>query len=321
MNQTTFRRCIWRCLWGLLCVHTLWAGIAYGQHSTTPVVPAPAAPALYGAEIIKQESIYQSKGTDVPAGYSIDRTLEEYTRGLTANFGRSLAALGPGDRWLDVGAGTGQAILDYYAANYDVEHPQGSESRGRKAKTVALSIEDRRTQAWHQTAARLDTGQLQYLFGKRLRDYSLEDLGKFRLITDVLGGFSYTDNVSGYMEKVLDFLEVGGSFYGVLQDVGAEAGVNKPFYPNARFLTEILNADASSVKICAWIKSIACVRATCEFKTDWKPPLEMYRIRKECNEVKVPELVRVHYEAGTPPERRFQLKQLLAPAADRDSAR
>ena len=297
-------------------MHTLWAGIAYGQNSTTPAAPAAPAPALYGTEIVKQESIYQSKGADVPAGYSIDRTLDDYTRGLTANFDRSLAALGPKDRWLDVGAGTGQAILDYYTANYDVEHPQGRESRGRKAKTVALSIEDRRTKAWYQTATRLDLNQLQYFYGKRLRDYSLEELGKFRLITDVLGGFSYTDNLSRYMEKVLDFLEVGGSFYGVLQDVGAEAGVNKPFYPNARFLTEILNPDSSNVRICAWIKSIACVRATCELKTDWRPPIELYAIRKECDDVKVPELVRVHYEAGTPPERRFQLKHLLVPAAE-----
>ena len=312
VTQATFRRS----LWGLLCVHALWAGMAYAQNSTTPVVPAVPAPASNGAEIIKQESIFQSKGRDVPAGYSIDRTLEEYTRGLTASFDRSLAAVGASDRWLDVGAGTGQAILDYYTENYDVEHPQGRESRGRKAKTVALSIEDRRTQAWHQTAARQNANQLQYLFGKPLRDYSLEEMGKFRLISDLLGGFSYTDNLSRYIEKVLGFLEVGGSFYGVLQDVGAESGLNKPFYPNARFLTEILNADASSVKICAWIKSITCVRATCEFKTDWKPPIEMYHIRKECDEVKVPELVRVHYEAGTPPERRFQLKQLLTEGRD-----
>ncbi len=310
MNNSTTTHMGWS---GLLCVHALWAGMAFGQSTA---VPAATAAPDFGAEMIRQESIFRSTGTEVPAGYSIDRTLEDYTRGLTASFDRSLAALGPKDRWLDVGAGAGQAILDYYTVSYDLAHPQGRESRGRKASAVALSIEDRRTKTWHETSARLDPNQIQYVFGKPLRDYSREEMGKFRLITDLLGGFSYTDNLSRYMEKVLDFLEIGGNFYGVLQDVGAEAGTNKPFYPNARFLTEIFNADSSSVKICAWVKSIACVTATCEFKTDWKPPLEVYHIRKECDAVKVPELTRVHYEAGTPPERRFQLKQLLAPAGN-----
>ena len=294
----------------MLCAHALWAGTASGQNTAAPAAPD------FGVEKTRQESIFRSKGGDVPAGYSVDRTLEDYSRGLTASFDRSLAALGPNDRWLDVGAGAGQAILDYYTVNYDLAHPQGRESRGRKASAVALSIEDRRTKTWHETSARLDPNQIQYVFGKPLRDYSRGELGRFRLISDLLGGFSYTDNLSRYMEKVLDFLEIGGSFYGVLQDVGAEAGANKPFYPNARFLTEIVNSDSSSVKICAWIKSIACVRATCELKTDWKPPIEVYHIRKECEEIKVPELARVHYEAGTPPERRFQLKQLLTPTAE-----
>lgn len=298
-------------LLGLLGMTGLSAGMASGQNPT---------PSAFGVEISRQEAIYQSKGADVPKGYSIDRTLEEYTRGLSEDFDRSLAALKPNERWLDVGAGTGQAILDYYSTTFDQQHPEGIMRRGRKASAVALSMEDRRTAAWHQAATRLDTKQLQYIFGKPLRDYSSEEMGKFKLITDVLGGFSYTDNLSRYMEKVLEFLEIGGNYFGVLQDVGAEAGTNKPFYPNARFLTELLNPDASSVKICAWIKSISCVKATCELKTDWKPPIEKYHIRKECDAIKVPELVRVHYEAGTPPERRFQLKQTLVPVGgDGDS--
>jgi hypothetical protein len=42
----------------------------------------------------------------------------------------------------------------------------------------------RRTDAWQQQAEQL--GDDQYLSGKRLGEYSPEELGKFQIITDVL---------------------------------------------------------------------------------------------------------------------------------------
>ena len=68
-------------------------------------------------------------------------------------------------------------------------------------------------------AASLEKGQLEYLFNKRLREYSREELGRFQVITDVIGGFSYTEDLSQFMEKVLTFLEPNGSFFTLLQDV------------------------------------------------------------------------------------------------------
>ena len=209
----------------------------------------------------------------------------------------------------------GPGILDYYAPRYDAMHLEGRERRGKKAQAVAMSIEDRRTPLWHQTAASLEANQIQYLFGKRLREYSLEELGQFQVITDVLGGFSYTRYLSLFMEKVLGFLELNGNFYTLLQDVHSENGTNRPYYPDARFLTEIANADGSEVKVCSWLKSITCVEVTCELKAEWKPPIEVYRIHKVCNDVTVPALVPIHFEAGTPPERRFQLRNSLQGAA------
>jgi hypothetical protein len=63
--------------------------------------------------------------------------------------------------------------------------------RGR-ARAVAMSIEDRRTEKWQQRAASLGDDRIRYLSGKRLRQYSREELGTFQIITDVYGGFSYT---------------------------------------------------------------------------------------------------------------------------------
>jgi len=120
----------------------------------------------------------------------------------------------------------------------------------------------------------------------------LEELGRFQVITDVLGGFSYTGNLSRFVEKVLGFLELNGSFYTLLQDVHTEDGTNKPYYAGSPFLTEIANAGRSEVKVCSWLKSITCVEVACEPKVELKPPVEVYRIRKVCDDVNVPALVR-----------------------------
>jgi hypothetical protein len=61
------------------------------------------------------------------------------------------------------------------------------------------------------------------------------------------------------------------------------------------------------VKVHSWLKSISCVQVTCEFRPTWPPPLEAFRVRKVCNEVSVPALATIHFEAGTPPERGSKL--------------
>jgi SAM-dependent methyltransferase len=258
-------------------------------------------------EASKQEGIYNSKGEKVPAGYVISRGLAFYTSALPAGFKRSLIDLGASDRWLDIGAGMGQAMLDYHAAAGNATRPAGLEAIGKRAQSVALSIEDRRTSLWHQTAAGLEPNKLTYFFGKPLQAYTSEELGQFQVITDLLGGFSYADNLSLFLEKTLGFLKVNGSFYTILQDVHAENGANEPYYPGASFLTEIAGADGAKMKVCAWLKHVSCVRVTCELKPEWKPPVEIYHVQKVCDNVIVPALVPTHFAAGTPPERRFHL--------------
>jgi hypothetical protein len=243
----------------------------------------------------------------VPAGYVINRGLAFYANTFPAEFKRALADLDVTDRWLDIGAGMGQAMLDYYAPGYEATYPEGRGRNGKRAQSVALSIEDRRTPLWHQTAAGLDASRLTYFFGKPLQDYTSEELGRFHIITDLLGGFSYADNLSLFLEKTLAFLQVNGSFYTILQDVHSEHGSNQPFYPGASFLTEIASADGAKMKICTWLKHVSCVKVTCELKPEWKPPVEVYQVQKVCDNVIVPALVPTNFAAGTPPERRFRL--------------
>ena len=246
------------------------------------------------AETEKQESIYRSRGAQVPGGYVTSRGLAGYVELLPEGFSAALEALRENDRWLDIGAGSGQAILDYIVG----PSPQ-------KARAVAMSIEDRRAEPWQARAASLGAERVRYVFGKRLRDYG-DELGTFRMITDVYGGFSYTDQLSMFIDKVLRLLEVNGSFYRLLQSVKLEDGKDDP---RTWYLTEIVDAQGRDVKVCAWLKSIACVQVSCESKSAWDPPTELIHMRKVCDAVSVPPLLGLQYEAGTPPGRRFQLKQ------------
>src|SRR5262245_22666092 len=258
----------------LLVMQGLCLAAAHAQLSVNPKL---------SEEIAKQENIYQGKGEQRPEGYVIDRSLLAYTFTLAPGFDRSLADLTPADRWLDIGAGQGQAVLDYYTPRYDAMHVEGRDKRGKKARSVAMSIEDRRTPLWQQTAAGLEDGKIRYLFGKRLREYTREELGSFQLITDVIGGFSYAVDLSLFLEKTLALLNVGGNFYTLLQDVHSEEGTNKPHYAGATYLTEISRADGSKLRICPWLKSVSCVQVTCELRQEWKPAIEVYHIRKTCD--------------------------------------
>jgi SAM-dependent methyltransferase len=268
---------------------------------------AAEGPAKFSDEVSKQAEIYNSAGQKVPEGYVVGRSLLSYAFTLSPEFRRSLAELGANDRWLDIGAGEGHAVLDYRSSKYDVLLQGSNETRG-KARVVAISIEDRRTARWQEAAATPEGNQIRYLYGRRLREYSSDELGRFQLITDVLGAFSYTRYFTVFMEKALSVLAVNGTFYTVLQDVHSENGANRPFYPGSPFLTEIETSNASEMKVCSWLKSVSCVEVTCELKRTSSPPVEMYRIRKVCENVSVPQLDLVHFQAGTPPERRFRVK-------------
>jgi hypothetical protein len=267
----------------------------------------PGRPGL-DEETRKQDAIYQSQGERMPSGYVVDRSLFSYSASLPAGFDRTLAALGPGDRWLDIGAGEGNAVLDYYTSKYGLLHPEAPDHHRKKARAVAISIEDRRTPRWYEVAARLEPDQIRYLAGKRMREYAPQELGRFRLVTDHLGGFSYARDLSLFMENVLSVLEVNGNFFSLLLDVRPETEPDPALYKDLLLLTEIEYADGSSVKVCSWLKSISCVQVTCELNTELKRPIELYRVQKVCSNTIVPPLSLLSYTAGTPPPRRFLWK-------------
>jgi hypothetical protein len=69
-----------------------------------------------------------------------------------------------------------------------------------------------------------------------------------------------------------------------------------------------VDAAGSDVKVCSWLKQMACVKVSCESKSDWDTPTELINIRKVCSDVSFPGMKLLKYEAGNPPTRRFQLE-------------
>jgi hypothetical protein len=252
-------------------------------------------------EFAKQEKIYRRQGA---RSYTANRGLSNYAEVLPTGFCDALGRLGSSNRWLDIGAGEGQALLDYYAAQDDAA-PEKCGGSGPKARAVAISIEDRRTEKWKQQTASLGD-RLGYLSGKRLRQYSLDELGKFQLITDVYGGFTYTETLSRFLEHVLSLLEIGGAFYTVLPSVHLEDGTDKL---GSWYKTEMVDAASRPLKVCSWLRQTTCTKITCESKPNWDEPTQLIKIDKVCSGVAVPRTNVVEYTAGSPPSRRFQLER------------
>jgi hypothetical protein len=205
-------------------------------------------------QFAKQEKIYRKRGG---GSYTTNRGLLAYAEVLPSGFCDALGSLGSSDQWLDIGAGEGRAVLDYYAPQDDAAPAEKCARVRPKARAVAISIEDRRTDKWKQQAASLGDDRLRYLSGKRLREYSAEDLGIFQIITDVYGGFTYTEHLSRFVEKVLSLLEIGGAFYTVLLAVHLEDGTNKL---GTWYKTELVDAASRPVKVCSWLKQITCTK-------------------------------------------------------------
>ena len=256
-------------------------------------------------EFLEQEKIYRSRRADGRRVYTTDRGLSRYAELLPSGFCDALGRLGSSDRWLDIGAGQGQAILDYYVPEDAAAPAEKCRGSAPNARAVAISIEDRRRDNWKQQAARLGDDRIRYLSGKRLGQYSPEELGKFQLITDVYGGFTYTEDLSRFVDKVLKLLEDGGSFYTLATGVHLEDGKDKL---GILYLTELEDAFGREVKVCSWLKKISCVQVTCESKSERERPTQLIKIQKVCSDTSVPRTKLVEFEAGYPPARCFQLE-------------
>ena len=103
----------------------------------------------------------------------------------------------------------------------------------------------------------------------------------------MFGGFTYTEDLSQFVDKVLSLLEVGGGFYTLVPGVHLEDGKDKL---GVFYLTELENAVGRPEKVCSWLKKTTCVKVTCESKSDWKRPTELIKVEKVCSDTSVPRM-------------------------------
>ena len=88
----------------------------------------------------------------------------------------------------------------------------------------------------------------------------------------------------------------------MMQSIHLETGRESP---DTWILTELQDRSGRQVKLCSWLKSVSCVKVSCESKAEWDAPTELIHVQKTCEPVAVPQTKLLTYEAGNPPGRRF----------------
>lgn len=192
-------------------------------------------------------------------------------------------------RWLDVGAGEGMALIDYL---YGV---------AGGASVVGITVEtDWRYNGFRIQAARDFPGRFRFYKGKYLEDpsYSPETLGHFDIVTDVYGAFSYSNTVDVVLQKIGDLLKVGGHFFTV--------------YKADTFF--IYDSKGNNIPINQWINSGSCLAIVPrEYSKlnmgNEEPPLH---IVKTCEKVSVPPLKLSGFQSDSPPTRKYEWVSELA---------
>ena len=134
-----------------------------------------------------------------------------YQGSLSRNFVSFLRDIGPGGRWLDVGAGRARAMLQYLQ---DARFPI-------KAQLTAVVL-DHPANSYVPDIRRIDP-TFRYFEGQRFEDIEQSELGRFEVITDVFGPGSVAPDAYRVIMHELNVLEVGtGVLFLNLQDERTE---------------------------------------------------------------------------------------------------
>ena len=121
-----------------------------------------------------------------------------YLYELGSSFLDRLRGLGPGQRWLDVGAGEALAMLNYLL-DPTFQHKV-------ELTAIAVSIPEEARIAEIQAIA----PSFRYVAG-RIESVEAEALGEFDLITDVVSALAYSEDVSATLRAEIRRLSVGGT--------------------------------------------------------------------------------------------------------------
>lgn len=127
------------------------------------------------------------------------RTLSEYRQGLHKDFNSSLQALKFNETWIDLGAGKGNAAIDYLK-EITATHTS--------ANVVLIAY---KLDRWFNLPK--FNNKLSVIEGRLFEEIPSVEIPKAKLITDYYGVLSYTRDLSRTLALVFDRLEVGGELY------------------------------------------------------------------------------------------------------------
>ena len=221
--------------------------------------------------------VIQSNGTAIrPSGFEVRRNLDQYKNAFGLRFSAHLNDLVKGDVWIDLGAGSGDALLDFLGA-----HP----NQGVKTVGVAWVKPPPSNATYAKAETHFEsTGAFKFLQGGRLEEIPRAELPQSQVITDLMGPMAYTHDLPLILRLELSLLKDEKSALFITVD--SRTSIETP--QGARTLSE-------------WISSIKGLTVS----TSQNHGFTVLEIHKLEPEPSIPELSLKHLQPGMPPVRVF----------------
>ncbi|XGC82300.1 hypothetical protein ACES2L_07365 [Bdellovibrio bacteriovorus] len=195
-----------------------------------------------------------------------DRTLWDYTHDLHPDFAKALERMTPESHWIDMGAGKAKALIEFMKSR---------DSENRPFTTAVAFKIDR----WFGMPT--FEGKLQTHEGL-FEHQPTNQWRKADVITDVMGVFSYTTDLSTTLQKNFDLLKVNGELYISTSAYGSQFRVNGETLSLEAFLTLIpglkVEGKWGNIKITKEQENIKIPVLELERYKDESPPIRLFKV-------------------------------------------
>jgi len=240
--------------------------------------------------------LHRNRAVVESSNFAIDRKFADYELHFGRDFVEALLRSHPGrlTHWVDLGAGNGIATRGALLSRVRLDP--------RFLKATAIGYEAPKDPAFErekrEIAGTLGEDRFRYLSGRYFSKIPPEEIGKADVITDLYGVLSYTENLSGDLEKALGALNPGGQLFTHRHPLGF------------RFI----DASGRRMTYSEYLNGIGGIRVHSN-----------NRVERTQGTLVVPRLKLVNFVPGKPPRRTFQIdepfvyKRRWIPAVLRDA--
>lgn len=224
-----------------------------------------------------------------------DRGLGEYYDNFGETFRKVLTNPRSGFRWLESGAGHANVPRDYLRLNPEAD-----------VQIVGVSF--------FAPPGAFESPKFIHLGGRLLENITNKELGKFDLITDNFGPYSYTEQIDRVLQKYIDLLNVGGVAYIHGVNIFSGAHIPGPIESLFRSLLPVptslskrrltIEDHGKKLSVLGWLQTHAGIRV--EQIEAW--PNDIIRIEKLVEEPqRLGRLKLKSFKRGRPPARKYKV--------------